>query len=87
MTTRERYNGWANYPTWNVALWLGNDEGLYRQARAFASQHRGHLTARLAREFVGEVMPEGTPDTRDMGRVRYGEIARMLRELVEGELV
>ena len=27
------YNGWANYPTWCVALWLDNDEGTYNAVR------------------------------------------------------
>ena len=26
------YNGWANYPTWCVNLWLSNEEPLYREA-------------------------------------------------------
>ena len=28
------YNGWTNYETWNVALWINNDQGLYDLARA-----------------------------------------------------
>ena len=29
MTTDTRYNGWSNYETWNVALWLDNEEPMY----------------------------------------------------------
>jgi len=29
MTTEKTYNGWTNYETWNVALWIDNDHGSY----------------------------------------------------------
>ena len=32
------YNGWTNYETWNVALWMDNEAGSYEQARDDARQ-------------------------------------------------
>jgi hypothetical protein len=33
----ETYNGWSNYPTWCVNLWLSNDEGLDHATREIVS--------------------------------------------------
>jgi hypothetical protein len=41
MTTEKpdtTYNGWTNYETWNVALWLGNEEGSSRYWDAQAQE-------------------------------------------------
>ncbi len=27
MNEKTTYNGWTNYETWNVALWMDNDQG------------------------------------------------------------
>ncbi len=38
MTEAEKgYNGWKNYETWNVALWLGNEEGSHEEALCMAA--------------------------------------------------
>ena len=46
---RRGYNGWPNYETWAVALWLGNEEVSYRfwmaVARGVKLMHHARTTS------------------------------------------
>ena len=39
----KEYNGWTNYETWLVHLWLSNDEGSYNWARELAKELEGTM--------------------------------------------
>lgn len=56
------YNGWTNYQTWNVPLWIDNEEATYRLRLEVLGPFP---TASGVERFVREIFPRGTPDFKD----------------------
>ena len=82
MDENEKYNGWTNYETWNVHLWLTSDPGTYESARRIAQT--GDEEA-LSDWVEGDVPNEVTgmyPDlvTHALARVNWREVWEALRE-------
>lgn len=69
------YNGWKNYQTWNVSLYIQNEESLYQLARRCKSYT--HFLAR-AGIMPGEKTADGVAwyDSRISKR----EVSAMIRE-------
>lgn len=81
----ENYNGWKNKSTWNVALWIQNDEGMYRSALFYAKAACARTSKRL---YSGFIHSEGlgnskTPDGIKWlsTRLDYDALNEMMREL------
>ena len=73
----QTYNGWTNYETWNVALWIQNDFGMYEMARRFR-----HLGYNAFAEFMME-LKSTTPDgvKWDDDSLNICELDEMIEEL------
>jgi hypothetical protein len=74
MSESKGYNGWKNYETWAVALWIDNEQAWQEQAQEMAQRARD-----LAREGAHAVW---TPEEA----TRYG-LADSLKDWVGSELI
>jgi hypothetical protein len=52
------YNGWANYETWNVAMWMQNDIGYYELAQE-AGDYQTLVDCLEAVSFNDKSTPDG----------------------------
>lgn len=77
----DRYNGYENRATWNICLWLGNDEGMYRTVRSIGQKNPGIFNAAYAHELVQSMMPNHTPDGLTYETANWREVADCLTEL------
>ena len=73
------FNGWSSWATWNVALWIQNDEGLYRYVRSLA--HRGVRWPQVARDLTTTFGNSCTPDGAPWVKADETELNNLLSEL------
>lgn len=73
------YNGHPSYNHWNVALWFGNDEGLYRMAREEIRRAKNRDQA--ARAILDSLRDSGVTETPDGVRYTRTNIRHALRGL------
>lgn len=56
MNESTEYNGWTNYETWLVALWLNNDQASYNALEAIKAEDGSeHRKAESLEELVREL--------------------------------
>ena len=78
------YNGWENYETWNVILWVNNDEGLYNLARTCSDYQEFCMELR---EAGNEPISRETPDKvawNDSG-INLDEVNEAISEIRDGD--
>jgi hypothetical protein len=78
------YNGWKNRQTWNVALWINNDYGLYTAAVEFMKSYKGRQPYKCFIKRNG-MEHDRTPDNIAwMGtRLDYRALNEMMKELID----
>ena len=77
------YNGWKNRQTWNVSLWINNDESLYRTAVEFMKNYKGKKPYVSFIDYCG-LRYDRTPDNIAFisTRLDYKELNEMMFELI-----
>ena len=73
--TPEKYNGWSDWTTWNVALWIRNDLTYY----GIAKECRDYMDFLF--EMHSMIGSFATPDGADWGEANIEEMNEVIEEI------
>lgn len=80
----EGYNGYTNYETWCVMLWIDNNQGMREEARMVAEAHGRDGLEELVDYWLEEALDQPTMVgdllRHALGRVNWREITDNLLE-------
>ena len=77
------YNGWANKATWNISLWINNDEPIYREAVKFMESYKGRRPYVDFIKHIGLTQARTPDNFKFMGySLNLKELNEMMKELV-----
>ena len=80
------YEGWKNYETWNVALWINNEFPLYTSASKFMQSYKGRAPYSEWIRFMGYENAETADEIKWMSKkLCRTELNQMMRELVNDQ--
>ena len=71
---KEKQNGWTDWTTWNVALWINNDQGFYSIAKECKNY------ADFLYEMQAMIGSFATPDGADWGEANIEEMNEVIEE-------
>ena len=75
--TPVKYNGWTDWTTWNVALWINNEQSIYN----VAAECEDYV------EFLWEMQAMcgfySTPDGADYGEANLEEMNELVKSIKE----
>ena len=72
--TPEKYNGWSDWTTWNVALWINNDECYYNIAKDCKDYFD------FLYEMQAMIGSFATPDGADWGEANIEELNQVISD-------
>ena len=70
--TPEKYNGWNDWTTWNVALWIRNDQTYYN----IATECRDYMDFLYEMQYM--IGSFATPDGADWGEANIDELNEVI---------